>query len=455
MAGVQVAPQSVPAREADDQRGRQRYRQAGLTSAAAVLAKGAGMASALVTIPITAPYLGPERFGLLMTVTSIPLLLSFSDFGIGNGLLTALADAHGRQDRERSRVLVSSAFFVLTAIAIVLIAAAVPLIQWLPWSTILNLRSSDARSEVTTCLAVFIVMTLAGLPLSVPQRVQQAEQRGFVTNLWLFAGNVFSMALLIVFVKLGKGLPWLVGAVAGSPLLIGAIAWIQEFRNRQWLRPAWRHFRLHDALHIGRAGLLIFSSQVGAAYLMMAPVVLLGRKYGQESVASYALVQRILSIFVVAASLMVTPLWPAYGEALARGDHGWIRSAYVRSIAVTVLIAGIPLACIAPFAPQLANLLSSRSIRVGVSMAVAMALLGICTSLRNTISMMVNGCGYFARTAIAFPVAAVFAACALVVPNPAMSPAAVPVWVAGAELIVIAVLLSDAPRVLNRAGGQS
>lgn len=447
-ASMHAVPTSAPDHH---RRGRVRYRRAALTSGAAFLAKAAGLATTLLTIPVTAPYLGPERFGLFMTISSIPLLLSFSDFGIGNGLLTELSAADGRDDREHARVLVSSAFIMVLTISAVLLAISIPVLVFIPWHRVLNLQSPVAIAELPLSLFIFVLSTLAAAPLGIPQRVQQAYQRGFVPNLWLLAANVLTLGLLLECVWTGKGLPWLVGSMALSTLVTGILNWFVEFGGASAeLRPRMREFRMHEAIRVGKAGLMIFSAQVGGALLLTLPVILLGRMYGQGVVGSYAVVQRILSAFLVVVSLLVTPLWPAYGEALARGDGNWVRRTYQRSLLLTLLLAGIPLAIAAVLAPRLVSLFSSRTLAAGHGLAAGVAVLCFCIALRHTISMMVNGCGYLRRTSFAFPAAVAFAASALLTPKGFLAPGSVPLWVAAAETIVIAVLLTDASRILRR-----
>ncbi len=448
---MQATMNAVRSAPVDHARGRSRYRRAALTSGAALLAKTAGFATTLLTIPITAPYLGPERFGLFMTITSIPLLLSFSDFGIGNGLLTELSAADGRDDRDYARVLVSSAFFMVLAMAVVLLAASIPALLFIPWGSVLNLRSAAAIAEAPASLFIFVAVTLACAPLGISQRIQQAHQRGFVTNLWLFGANVLTLVLLLLCVWRGKGLTWLVGSMAISTLTAGILNWITEFRGASAeLRPRIREFRMPEAMRVGKAGLMIFSAQVGGALLLTLPVILLGRMYGQGTVGSYAVVQRILSAFLVIVSLLVTPLWPAYGEALARGDGHWVRRTYYRSLVLTFAAAGIPLTIAAVFAPKLTGLISSHTIAAGSGMAGGVAVLCFCIALRHTISMMVNGCGYLRRASFAFPIAVLFAGSALLLPKGFLEPRFVVMWVAAAECIVIAVLLTDASRIMRR-----
>ena len=58
-----------------------------------------------------------------MAMSSLVAMLGFADLGIGNGLLNAISDAHGRDDRGDAARYVSSAFFSLVAISLVALVA--------------------------------------------------------------------------------------------------------------------------------------------------------------------------------------------------------------------------------------------------------------------------------------------------------------------------------------------
>jgi O-antigen/teichoic acid export membrane protein len=60
---------------------------------------------------------------------------------------------------------------------------------------------------------------------------------------------------------------------------------------------------------------------------------------GASSVAEYAAIQRLFSIGMV-AQFFVTPLWPAYGEAIARGDYTWARRTLNRALACSLALTG-------------------------------------------------------------------------------------------------------------------
>ena len=67
----------------------ERHRRAALTALAAVLARSLSIATALITVPLTLHYLGTERYGMWMTMSSLVVLLSFADLGIGTGILNS------------------------------------------------------------------------------------------------------------------------------------------------------------------------------------------------------------------------------------------------------------------------------------------------------------------------------------------------------------------------------
>ena len=101
-------------------RSRERYRRAALTTFTSGVARAVTVITWLVTVRLTVHYLGTERYGLWMTITSLVAMMSFADLGIGNGLLNCITEAKGGDDRESVRKYVSSAFFLLLAIATVL-----------------------------------------------------------------------------------------------------------------------------------------------------------------------------------------------------------------------------------------------------------------------------------------------------------------------------------------------
>ena len=92
----------------------ERYRRILLTGGSTFIVKMFTAIINLITVPLTVNYLGAERYGLWMAISSVMALMSFADFGLGNGLLNAVSKAHGRNNRDEAQVAVSSTFLYVS-----------------------------------------------------------------------------------------------------------------------------------------------------------------------------------------------------------------------------------------------------------------------------------------------------------------------------------------------------
>src|SRR5438477_3743543 len=103
-----------------DGRRLERYRRVALSAFSSGLARFTSIATALVVIPLSVRYLGTARYGLYATITAMGGLVGFADLGIGNGLVSVIAEADGRDDRRAAARAASTAFFFLLGLALVL-----------------------------------------------------------------------------------------------------------------------------------------------------------------------------------------------------------------------------------------------------------------------------------------------------------------------------------------------
>ena len=110
-----------------------RNRRSAASAVMAIVARGAFVVSSLVYIPLTVDFLGVERFGIFVALTSLTSMLVFADLGLGNGLLNVVSDAYGREDRDTATRAVASAFFMLIAVAVIVgiaLVVVLPLVHW-------------------------------------------------------------------------------------------------------------------------------------------------------------------------------------------------------------------------------------------------------------------------------------------------------------------------------------
>src|SRR5664280_585587 len=94
-------------------RSRERYRKVLLTAITGPMSNGCGFLTFLITVPLTIRYLGPDRYGAWMSLSALMAFLKFSDLGLGNGLVGAISQAEGRDDRLYAQRAISSVLVCL------------------------------------------------------------------------------------------------------------------------------------------------------------------------------------------------------------------------------------------------------------------------------------------------------------------------------------------------------
>lgn len=332
---------SIDDREDLRLRGRERYKRVAVTGVTSLAAKSVTLISTIVTVPLTYRYLGSERYGVWMTITSAVLCMGFADLGIGNGLTMRIAEAHGRDDAMAPARQVSCAFFFLLAICALVIMGALAAAPFVHWAEIYHAQSALARSESKSVSLILIVCTALSMPVGTVLRVQLGYQQGYLADLWNATGSALALAGIVFVTRSDGGLPALVLAVAGLPLLVTTINWSVEFGwRRPGLRPRLKLFDRQAAVQLAAAGSLFFVQQCFGLIYYVSDNLVIAKSMGAAAVAHYALFQRIFSIGLV-TQYVIAPLWPAINEAISRRDLGWARKTTRRAMGLSVLLSGV------------------------------------------------------------------------------------------------------------------
>lgn len=321
-------------------RSRRRYRRVAVSTATSAVTKIASVLTIFISAPLAIHYLGVERYGMWMAIASAVTMLSFSDLGIGNGLLTLISETDGSGDREAAQRYVSSAFCMLSSVAILITAVTLVAYPYVKWQGMFHVVSPEAIRDSGPTFLVLIGCFALNMPLGITLRIQSGYQEGYTANLWSTFGSLLALAAVVFAIHLHAGLPWLVLGFAGAPVFALLLNTIWLFaRGKPWLRPSLRSVHFESGVKLFRMGILFFVLQVSLAVGFQSDSLVIARVLGAEQVALYSLTARIFSTLPVLLTFMLTPLWPAYGEAFARGDIAWLRRALYRSLSLSVLVA--------------------------------------------------------------------------------------------------------------------
>ena len=355
-------------------------------------ARGIGIATTLISIPFVQQYLGDERFGLYLTLLSLTAFLSFSDFGVGNGLKSRIAQAIGRDDAHETKALVSNAFLFLGLVALAGIAAAILLQMAVPWARVFNVSDVEAVAEAGPAVFVLMVCYALSLPLSVVQHTQQALQKGHLAGIWEALGSLTTLSALFGAIAMEASLPVLVLAFMGGPLLTKAMNtiwyfWMQDRQVAPNLRLA--EPRLVKSL-VGTGGLFVIL-QLAAAVAFTSDAIIIAQVIGPASVQDFALPEKLFNLISMIVAVSLLPLWPAYGEAFARKDTAWV----MRTLRLSVLIGGGVAFCggalLAVLSPSLLRLWVGDAVEASAALLIGLVIWKTLEAMGVALAMYFNG----------------------------------------------------------------
>jgi O-antigen/teichoic acid export membrane protein len=373
----------------------ERNRRAALSGITAATARVVQLGASLITVPLTMHYLGTERFGLWMTVSSFATVAAFADFGLGNGLLQMVAKSHGRDDIGAVKGAVSSAFAALSILCGCLLLLFFCIYRFISWADLFRVVSPQSRSEAGPAMLAFAVCFAISLPAGVVQRTQVGLQQGFRANAWQLIGSILGLVALISAIWARASLPVLIIALLGSPLIAAGLNTVRFFFvTSPELSPCWRLVSKRMIRQITSIGILFFCLQVAVAAGYSADNIVVARTLGASSVPDYAVPQRMFGMIAIMISMFVSPLWPAYGEAISRGDIIWVRSALLRSVCAVLLISTVTSAILLLFSYRLVHWWVGPSISPPLLLLVGLAIWTVMESTGNALSVFLNGSGF-------------------------------------------------------------
>ena len=325
-------------------RGRERYRRAGITASTSFISKALNIVISFVSVPLTIHYLGSERYGVWLVISSLLTWMAMTDFGLaGNALVNVLAESDGKDDRNAAREYAASAFWALSAVGLVLGIVFLAAFPWIPWRTVFNVSATVPAHELQQACALTLIFFVAGMPLSILNSVYSAYQDGFVMNLWGIASNTLALAGLIIVTQFRGGLPYLVIALSGTRAVVHfANGFYLFFRRYPWLIPAptaVRWMRIKRLLKLGGKYLV---TQLASLGIYQSQPMIIAQLLGPSQVVIFVVAQKIITLPNDLVYMGTVPFISAFSEARARRDWTWIKGAY-RNSTLGALAFGVPL----------------------------------------------------------------------------------------------------------------
>lgn len=370
----------------------ERYRLAALAAMANLLYRGLGLLNLLLGISLTLPYLGAQRFGLWTTVASLASVLSFLDLGIGNAMVSAVAQQAARNDRPALAALIGRGLLLLAAVGLAIGLMLELSVGQVPLSRVFRELPPQNSVEALQTLRLFAVLFACNIPAQAVLKVYAGLQWSWRANSLMAAASLLSLVAIVLAAQRQADVPTLLAASFGvpalAPLALLAGLYRQQLLGLHGLAEGFRA----SAARLCRQGALFFGLQLGMLAGWGSDALLVSARLSVAAVALLAVVQRLFDLVVQVLALVNAPLWAAYADALARQDHGFLRTTLRRSLLGTALaaLAGASLLLIAH--PLLLRWWLHEVPAIPAGFVIATAAWTVVLAVGNAWAMYMNGC---------------------------------------------------------------
>jgi O-antigen/teichoic acid export membrane protein len=325
--------------------GRERYRRAGMTASTSYVARGLTILIGFVSVPLTVHYLGAERYGVWLTMSSLLLWVALTDFGLaGNALVNVLSEAVGNDDREAARHYTASAFWALVAIAFVIGVVFLAAFHSIPWRAVFRVSGATSTQELEAACALVLTLFVINLPLSLLRSLYNAHQEGYLANIWGIVSGFVSLLGLMIVTRFHGGLPQLIAAISGAPALVLLANVYHAFvRRYPWLAPAPSAVRWTCIRRLLKVGGKYMVMQLAALGIFQSQAMIITQMLGPSKVVIFVVAFKVITLPSDLVYMGTAPFISAFGEAKARRDWKWIKGAYKNATFASVAL-GVPLA---------------------------------------------------------------------------------------------------------------
>lgn len=358
-----------------------------------LLIKGISIIVSLLLVPMTLGYVSAEIYGVWLTVSSILHWMTYMDVGFTLGLKNRLAESLANNDYERGKSLVSTTYFMMVVIFAPFAILMMLVCPHIDWCSLLNVDTQyqDVIQKTISILLVFVSLQMI---VNVFVAVVAAHQKTALSSLFQVVGQIFSLIIIFFMTRFVEpSLYNLAFAYSMMPIVVVLISSIAYFKtSMKRVSPSIRSVNFNYIKDLWNLGVKFFIINIQQIVLFQSTNILISNIAGPESVTQYNIAYKIMNVAVMAYTIILAPLWPAFTDAYTKKDFSWMNNTYKKMLKVyslLVLIIGIMVVA----SPLLYKMWVGDKVSIPFILTLTVAIYTIIHCWDSLQVMLINGVG--------------------------------------------------------------
>ncbi|MFZ4105142.1 lipopolysaccharide biosynthesis protein [Flavobacterium sp.] len=355
--------------------------------------KGGSILASFLMVPLTINFLDTENYGIWLTLSSFIAWFSFFDIGLGNGLRNKFAEAKAKGDLTLAQGYVSSAYFTIGIICLLLMFAFIGLNFFIDWTSIFN-TNVRLRKDLGILMPIVFSFFCLQLVVKLITTIYTADQHHSMQGKINFFNSVAYLVALWLLTHTTKSSLMVYGVIFSAlPVLILLIVNLLAFSNRyKDFKPKlslWKKEYLNDIFGLG---VKFFIIQLSGIILFSTDNFIITQLFGPKEVVPYNIAFKYLGISSMLVSMLLAPYWSTMTEAYVKKDFVWIKTSMKNLFKIS--LSSILLICVMVIvSPFIYNLWIGNKVEIPLTLTIYMAIFFALTILYAPFTYFINGTG--------------------------------------------------------------
>lgn len=288
--------------------------------------RGVSIFVSFYLVRITIGYVGPEEYGIWITLSTFIAWFGFFDIGIGNGFRNKFTEALAIKNYDLAKTYVSTAYAGMAIILGGLAVLFLIIFPFIDWVVVFN-SSPELANSLKYLVLIVLMFFILRLVLGMISIILIADQRPALGGIIDPIGNFIILIIIIVLTKTTEGsLLYLGITLSVVPALVVFFANLYFFKKDYKIyKPSTKYVDFKHFKNMLNLGVRFFIIQIAVLIIFSTDNMIITQVIGPEEVTPYDVARRYTGIAAMVFSLILRPFWSAFTEAIAKDDTKWIK----------------------------------------------------------------------------------------------------------------------------------
>lgn len=283
-----------------------------------------------ILVSLTINYFNSESYGIWVTLLSFMSWITFFDIGLGKGLRNKLTEALNSNDLERARIYVSTAYFTIASISLIVILILIISLPFINWTQVFN-TNSISQGQFVKSISVIAICVMMNFILSLGNDLFYSTQNVSLTGLVSLLNGALSILFIIIITRFTRNnLLYLAASYGLSMLISTSSVSIYFFKKNTYLIPSVRYIKIEKIKDLVGLGFKFFIIQICMIVMYTTDNMVITQVLGPTFVSNYNIVYKLFNFLVIIHSILLSTLWSAYTVAYINRDFKWIKKTLLK-----------------------------------------------------------------------------------------------------------------------------